>query len=172
MLHELGLSSRDELIAETIPDDIRIRHTLDLPSALAEGELLEELRQIAGQNRTLRNFIGRGYYGTITPPVILRNILEDPGWYTQYTPYQSEISQGRLEILLNFQTMIADSPASRSRAPRCSMKGRRRPRRWPCATGRRSGAPSSSPTAPSIRRPSRSWKPAPGRRASASRSVT
>ena len=108
MLHELGLSSRDELIAETIPGDIRIRHPLDLPPALAEGELLEELRAIAGQNRTLRNFIGRGYYGTITPPVILRNILEDPGWYTQYTPYQSEISQGRLEILLNFQTMIAD----------------------------------------------------------------
>ena len=108
MLHELGLSSRDELIAETIPDDIRIRHALDLPPALAEGELLEELRAIAQQNRTLRNFIGRGYYGTITPPVILRNILEDPGWYTQYTPYQSEISQGRLEILLNFQTMVAD----------------------------------------------------------------
>ena len=108
MLHELGLSSRDELIAETIPGDIRIRHALDLPPALAEGELLEELRAIAGQNRTLRNFIGRGYYGTITPPVILRNILEDPGWYTQYTPYQSEISQGRLEILLNFQTMVAD----------------------------------------------------------------
>ena len=108
MLHELGLSSRDELIAETIPGDIRIRHTLDLPPALAEGELLEELRQIAERNRTLRNFIGRGYYGTITPPVILRNILEDPGWYTQYTPYQSEISQGRLEILLNFQTMVAD----------------------------------------------------------------
>ena len=108
MLHDLGLASRDELIAQTIPEDIRIQDELDLPAPLAEGELLEELRRIAQENRTCRNFIGRGYYGTITPPVILRNILEDPGWYTQYTPYQSEISQGRLEILLNFQTMVGD----------------------------------------------------------------
>ncbi|MYE44359.1 MAG: glycine dehydrogenase (aminomethyl-transferring), partial [Acidobacteria bacterium] len=82
MLHDLGLASRDELIAQTIPADIRIQEELDLPAPLAEGELLEELRRIARQNRTCRNFIGRGYYGAITPPVILRNILEDPGWYT------------------------------------------------------------------------------------------
>ncbi len=108
MLHDLGLSSREQLIRETIPEGIRSDRMLDLPPPLSEAELLETLRQIAGANRVLRSFIGRGYYGAITPPVLLRNILEDPGWYTQYTPYQSEISQGRLEVLLNFQTLISD----------------------------------------------------------------
>ena len=111
MLHDLGLASRDELITETIPEDIRVDGELGLPAAVSEGDLLRELQAIARQNQPLRSFIGQGYYGTITPPVILRNILEDPGWYTQYTPYQSEISQGRLEILLNFQTMVADLTA-------------------------------------------------------------
>ena len=108
MLHELGLASREELIAETIPDDIRLHAEISLPPALSEAELLDSLRAVAAENRVLRSFIGRGYYGTAPPPVLVRNILEDPGWYTQYTPYQSEISQGRLEILLNFQTLIAD----------------------------------------------------------------
>ncbi len=108
MLHDLGLSSRDELIAETIPEAIRLDRQPELPAPLSEAGLLEELRGIAGRNRVLRSYIGRGYHGTVTPPVLQRNILEDPGWYTQYTPYQSEISQGRLEVLLNFQTMVSD----------------------------------------------------------------
>ncbi len=109
MLHELGLASRGQLIEETIPAAIRSDdRALDLPPPLSEAELLETLRRIASDNQVFRSFIGRGYYGTIPPPVLLRNILEDPGWYTQYTPYQSEISQGRLEILLNFQTLVAD----------------------------------------------------------------
>ena len=108
MLHELGFSSREELVAETIPAGIRREEPLRIPAALSEAELLRELRALAGRNRVRRSFIGRGYYGTVTPPVILRNLLENPGWYTQYTPYQSEISQGRLELLLNFQTLTAD----------------------------------------------------------------
>ena len=108
MLHELGLPSRERLIAETVPAAIRREEPLRLPAALSEAELLRELRAVAGENRVRRSFVGRGYYGTVTPPVILRNILENPGWYTQYTPYQSEISQGRLELLLNFQTLTAD----------------------------------------------------------------
>ena len=108
MLHELGLSSLEELVAETIPAAIRREEPLRIPPALSEAELLRELRALAGRNRVRRSFIGRGYYGTVTPPAILRNLLENPGWYTQYTPYQSEISQGRLEMLLNFQTLTAD----------------------------------------------------------------
>ena len=108
MLSELGLISRARLIEETIPEDIRTREALDLPPALSEVELLGALRRIGARNQVRRSFIGRGYYGAVTPPVLLRNILEDPGWYTQYTPYQSEISQGRLEILLNFQTLVSD----------------------------------------------------------------
>ena len=108
MLHELGLASREELVAETVPEAIRRDRPLAVPPALPEAALLAELRRIAERNRPRTNLIGRGYYGTVTPPVILRNLLENPGWYTQYTPYQSEISQGRLEILVNFQTLTAD----------------------------------------------------------------
>ena len=108
MLHELGLASREELVAETVPEGIRRNRPLAVPPALPEAALLAELRRIAERNRPRTNLIGRGYYGTVTPPVILRNLLENPGWYTQYTPYQSEISQGRLEILVNFQTLTAD----------------------------------------------------------------
>ena len=108
MLHELGLASREELVAETVPEGIRRDRPLAVPPALSEAALLAELRRIAGRNRPRTNLIGRGYYGTVTPPVILRNLLENPGWYTQYTPYQSEISQGRLEMLVNFQTLTAD----------------------------------------------------------------
>ena len=81
---------------------------LDLPAPLTERQLLALARKRADENRVLRSFIGMGYYGTVTPPVILRNVLENPGWYTQYTPYQAEIAQGRLEALLNFQTAVAD----------------------------------------------------------------
>ena len=108
MLEAIGAASLDALIAETVPQSIRQRDPLDLGAALSEREALQKLRAIARKNKVLISMIGQGYYGTITPAVIARNILENPAWYTAYTPYQSEISQGRLEALLNFQTMIAD----------------------------------------------------------------
>jgi glycine dehydrogenase len=108
MLATLGMSSLDELTDATVPENIRLRRPLKLGPARGEHELLEELKGIASQNQVVRSFIGMGYYDTITPPVIQRNILENPGWYTQYTPYQAEIAQGRLEALLNFQTMVMD----------------------------------------------------------------
>jgi glycine dehydrogenase len=108
MLNVLGLNSLEELVEKTVPASIRTQRPLDAGEAHAESATLEVLREIASQNRIFRSFIGLGYYDCITPPVIQRNILENPGWYTQYTPYQPEISQGRLEALLNFQTMISD----------------------------------------------------------------
>jgi glycine dehydrogenase len=108
MLKLLGFDSLDELIDATIPATIRMQRPLHLESARSEYELLQELREIAQENHVYRSFIGMGYYNCITPPVIQRNILENPGWYTQYTPYQPEISQGRLEALLNFQTLVSD----------------------------------------------------------------
>jgi glycine dehydrogenase len=108
MLAVVGAASLDELLAQTLPQDIRQRRPLYLPSALSEAEALERARQVASQNIAMTSLIGQGYYGTILPPVIQRNILENPAWYTAYTPYQPEISQGRLEALINFQTMVAD----------------------------------------------------------------
>ncbi len=108
MLATLGLQSLDALIDQTVPDDIRLRRPLALPGQRSEQDVLNELRAIAAQNRIFRSLIGMGYYDCITPPVIQRNILENPGWYTQYTPYQAEIAQGRLEALAVFQTMVAD----------------------------------------------------------------
>lgn len=108
MLRAIDAADLDELIEQTIPEPIRFEKMLDLPDALSEVEVLDDLREIAEQNRVMRSMIGQGYYDTRTPNVILRNILEDPGWYTAYTPYQAEIAQGRLEALLNFQTMVAD----------------------------------------------------------------
>ena len=108
MLGTLGLGSLDELAVQAVPANIRPRGPLKLPPARSEFATLKELREIASKNQVFRSFIGMGYYGTITPPVIQRNILENPGWYTQYTPYQAEISQGRLEALLTFQTMVCD----------------------------------------------------------------
>jgi glycine dehydrogenase len=108
MLAELGFENLDELIDATVPKNIRLDGALNLPAAKSETEALEELRGLAKKNTIARSFIGAGYYDTITPPVIQRNILENPGWYTAYTPYQAEIAQGRLEALLNFQTMITD----------------------------------------------------------------
>ncbi|NNE15478.1 MAG: glycine dehydrogenase (aminomethyl-transferring), partial [Saprospiraceae bacterium] len=108
MLMKIGVSSIEELIQKTIPDSIRLEEPLDLPEAMSEYEYLRELKQTAQKNKVYRSYIGQGYYGTITPSVILRNVFENPGWYTQYTPYQAEIAQGRLEALLNFQTMVAD----------------------------------------------------------------
>ncbi len=108
MLDVLGLDSLDDLITQTIPQHIRMDGELALQIPRSEAELLADLRAIADQNKLYRSFIGMGYADTIMPPVILRNIFENPGWYTQYTPYQAEIAQGRLEALLNFQTMISD----------------------------------------------------------------
>jgi glycine dehydrogenase len=111
MLARLGIKTLDELTAAAVPPAIRRDKKLNLPAAQSEFEALAELRRIAGENKVFRSFIGQGYYDCITPPVIQRNVLENPGWYTQYTPYQAEISQGRLEALLNFQTMVTDLTA-------------------------------------------------------------
>jgi glycine dehydrogenase len=108
MLQALGAPTLDALIAETVPEDIRFAGALDLPPPAGEAEVLAELRALAAKNQVWKSFLGMGYADCFTPPVIQRNILENPGWYTQYTPYQAEISQGRLEALLNFQTMVAD----------------------------------------------------------------
>src|SRR6266566_289760 len=111
MLRDAGFDSLGALIDATVPKDIRLKRQLNLPEAKSEGEALVELRAIAQKNKIARSFIGAGYYDCITPPVIQRNILENPGWYTAYTPYQAEIAQGRLEALLNFQQMIMDLTA-------------------------------------------------------------
>jgi glycine dehydrogenase len=108
MLAQVGYGSLDELTAAAVPEVIKSADGLDLPGARTEAEVLDELRALAGRNQVLTSMIGLGYYGTFTPPVVLRNVLENPAWYTAYTPYQPEISQGRLEALLNFQTMVAD----------------------------------------------------------------
>ncbi|MFY7799338.1 MAG: aminomethyl-transferring glycine dehydrogenase [Dolichospermum sp.] len=108
MLDTLGISNLDDLIDKTVPEAIRFRQELKLPPAQSEYAALAKLKQIADKNQVYRSFIGTGYYDCITPAVIQRNILENPGWYTAYTPYQPEIAQGRLEALLNFQTMIID----------------------------------------------------------------
>ncbi len=111
MVASLGAASLDALIEETVPPSIHLRRPLELPAPLSESALLDRITAIAESNETWRSFIGMGYTGCLTPSVIRRNILENPGWYTQYTPYQAEISQGRLEALINFQTMVADLTA-------------------------------------------------------------
>ncbi|MCB0655886.1 MAG: aminomethyl-transferring glycine dehydrogenase [Saprospiraceae bacterium] len=111
MLQTIGVTSLDQLMDETIPRDIRLDKPLDLPAALSEFNYLSHLEAIAARNSNHKSLIGQGFYGTVTPAPILRNVFQNPGWYTQYTPYQAEISQGRLEALLNFQTMIADLTA-------------------------------------------------------------
>ena len=108
MLKEVNASSLDELIYQTIPLPIRLGSTLSLPEPLSEAEFLSSFRKKIEKNQVYRSYIGQGYYDCFTPTVILRNILENPGWYTAYTPYQAEIAQGRLEALINFQTMIMD----------------------------------------------------------------
>ena len=108
MLATLGLPSLDALVAETVPADIRLAADLKLPPAVTEAEVLAELRALSEKNQVWRSYLGLGYSDCVTPPVVLRNIIENPGWYTQYTPYQAEISQGRLEALLNYQTMVTD----------------------------------------------------------------
>lgn len=108
MLRLIGVSGLDELIDSTVPAEIRMTGELDLPAAMSEHEYLQHIKEVSLQNKVFKNYIGQGYYDTITPSVILRNIFENPGWYTQYTPYQAEIAQGRLESLLNYQTLVSD----------------------------------------------------------------
>ncbi|MCW3467450.1 aminomethyl-transferring glycine dehydrogenase [Chitinophaga nivalis] len=108
MLETIGVSDLDELINKTVPGTIRMQQPLAIPAAISESDYLRQLKDVSLKNKVFRNYIGQGYFDTITPSVILRNVFENPGWYTQYTPYQAEISQGRLESLLNYQTMVAD----------------------------------------------------------------
>ena len=108
ILNELDYKSVEDLIKDTIPDDILMKTKLELEDGKSEFEALNELKAVMGKNVLKRSLIGQGYYDTITPSVILRNVFENPAWYTQYTPYQAEIAQGRLEALFNYQTIIAD----------------------------------------------------------------
>ena len=108
MLKTIGVKTLNQLIKETVPNSIRMKGDLNIPYAMTEYDYLQELKQTAAMNKVFKNYIGLGYNGTITPSAILRNVFQNPGWYTQYTPYQAEISQGRLEALLNFQTMVSD----------------------------------------------------------------
>ena len=111
MLNVVKAGSIDQLISQTVPGNIRLKKPLNLPDARTEFEFLKEFKALASKNKINKSYIGMGYYPNYTPGVILRNILENPGWYTAYTPYQAEIAQGRLEALLNFQTMISDLTA-------------------------------------------------------------
>lgn len=108
LLSTIAAENMEELISKTVPAGIRKQTDLNLPDAMSEANLLKHLKEMSAKNKLFKNYLGQGYYDTITPSVILRNIFENPGWYTQYTPYQAEISQGRLESLLNFQTMVSD----------------------------------------------------------------
>ncbi|HEX4878173.1 MAG TPA: aminomethyl-transferring glycine dehydrogenase [Chitinophagaceae bacterium] len=108
MLKTIGVKDMDELIEKTVPASIRMKKDLNVPAAMTENDYLKHIKEISQHNKVFTNYIGQGYYDTITPSVILRTIFENPGWYTQYTPYQAEISQGRLESLLNFQTMVSE----------------------------------------------------------------
>jgi glycine dehydrogenase len=111
MLKTIGVPDLDTLISRTVPPAIRMQHDLNLPAAMSEHQYLQHIKEVSLQNKVYKNYIGQGYYDIIVPSVILRNVFENPGWYTQYTPYQAEISQGRLESLLNFQTMVSDLTA-------------------------------------------------------------
>ena len=111
MLKTIGEKSLASLIDKTVPPSIRMDHTLNIPAAMSEHAYLKHIKEVSLKNKLFATYIGQGYYDTITPSVILRNVFENPGWYTQYTPYQAEISQGRLESLLNFQTMVSDLTA-------------------------------------------------------------
>ena len=108
MLKTVGVNTLDELIAQTVPQNIRLAQPMNLPAAKSEFQYLNDLKQVASKNKVFKSYIGQGYHGVILPGVIQRNVLENPGWYTQYTPYQAEIAQGRLQALLNFQTMVLD----------------------------------------------------------------
>ena len=108
MLKTIGVNSLDELINRTVPPGIRMKGELNLPPAMSEAEYMSHIKDVSLKNKVFKTYIGQGYYDTITPGVILRNVFENPAWYTQYTPYQAEISQGRLESLLNYQTVVSE----------------------------------------------------------------
>lgn len=108
MLSKIGVKSLDELISKTIPEDIRLKEPIDLPKTMSEYDYANHITELAGKNKIFKSYIGQGWYGTITPAVITRNVFQNPVWYTSYTPYQGEVSQGRLEALMNFQTAISD----------------------------------------------------------------
>ena len=111
MLQTIGVKSLDELIDQTLPSNIRLEKPLDLPEPMTEREFAEHIADLASKNEVYTSYIGQGWYDTVLPPVIQRNVLESPVWYTSYTPYQAEISQGRLEALFNFQSVITDLTA-------------------------------------------------------------
>jgi glycine dehydrogenase len=125
MLAEIGFSNLDELTDAVVPQGIRWNDPLQVGAGMSEEEALASLKRIAAKNRSLRSFIGAGYYNTITPKVIQRNVLENPAWYTSYTPYQPEISQGRLEILFYYQTLVSELTGLEIA-----------PKRWPSRTER------------------------------------
>ena len=108
MLNTVGYNTLDDLMKNTVPEKILLKDELKIEAPLSENDALKKLKSISKKNKIFRNFIGMGYYNSFTPNVILRNILENPGWYTSYTPYQPEVAQGRLEMLLNFQQLIID----------------------------------------------------------------
>ena len=111
MLRKVGVETLEELISQTLPEGIRLTEALDLPAPLTEHEYAEHIAQLGRKNKLFKSYIGQGWYDTVLPAVIQRNIFENPSWYTSYTPYQAEISQGRLEALLNFQTAVCDFTA-------------------------------------------------------------
>ena len=108
MFKAIGVDSLEELIEQTLPSDIRLPQPLNLPTPLTERAYAEHIAAVAAKNKIYTSYIGQGWYDTVTPAVILRNVFENPVWYTSYTPYQAEISQGRLEALMNFQTMVSE----------------------------------------------------------------
>ena len=132
MLAELGLASFDQLLDQTVPAAIRLDpdRPLGLPAGMTEPAASARLRELATRNQVFTSLIGLGYHGTVTPPVIQRNVLEDPAWYTAYTPYQPEIAQGRLEALLSFQTMVADLTGTELANASLLDEAAPRPRRW------------------------------------------
>jgi len=129
MLESVGAASLDALIDQAIPARIRLERALDVPDGVPEHRFIRQLRDIAAHNQLFKSYLGLGYSDCITPSVILRNVFENPGWYTPYTPYQAEIAQGRLEALLNFQTVVRDLSGMEIALRRCSTRPPRQPRR-------------------------------------------
>jgi len=170
MLPAIGSETRAELIDGIVPAAIRRSKPMRLPAPVTEADALAELKAMASKNKVFRNFIGQGYYGNHTPGVILRNILENPAWYTAYTPYQAEISQGRMEALLNFQTMVCDLTGMA--IANASMLDEATAAAEAMTLAKRSVKSKSNVflcRATAIRRPSKSSRPAPRRWASRSR---
>lgn len=154
MLKEIGFSSLDEMTDTIVPKNIRLAQPLNLPEALSEQDALAKLREVLSANRPVHSLIGQGYYGALMPAVIQRNVYENPGWYTAYTPYQPEIAQGRLEMLVNFQTMISDLTACRWPTPPCWTRALPPQRPCICVSPTRARATPSLWLIPVSRRPS------------------